>query len=81
MTMYCKDIAAAVGSKHKCNRRKCQGRHSKNPLRVFSTKNEEDHEFITVLYQKMTCTILPSGRSSRSIISDVETKFGCNFEC
>lgn len=79
--MFCKDIAAAVGSNHRCNRRKCQGRGTKNPLKVFSTKKPEDHEFITVLYQKMTCTILPSGRSSRSIISDVEEKFGCDFEC
>ena len=29
----------------------------------------------------MTCTIIPSGRSSQSIISEVETKFGTKFEC
>ena len=72
--MLCNDISEAVGLSHRCNRRKCQTKGSKNPNKIFSTKNEKDHEFITLLYQKMSGNILPSGRSSRSIIVDVEKK-------
>ena len=81
MVMLCNEIAQAVGLTHRCNPRKCQARGSKNPNKVFSTKNEQHHGFITLLYQKMSGNILPSGRLSRSIIVDIESKFGDKFEC
>ena len=81
MVMMCNDISETVGLSHRCNQRKCQTKGSKNPNKIFSTKNEKDHEFITLLYQKMSGNILPSGRSSRSIIVDVKKKIGEKFEC
>ena len=57
-------------------------RGSQNPLRVYSTKNTEDHEFLFELYQKLIGTDLPDGTYIlRSIINAIEQNFSTEFEC
>ena len=81
MVMSCNEIASKLGSTHKCNRRKCISRTSKNPITLYSTKKSQHHEFMTALYERMTGKIIEYGRSSRSMITEIENEFGHEFEC
>ena len=81
MVMSCNEIASKLGSTHKYNQRRCMTRTSKNPITIYSTKDSQHHEFLTMLYKQMTRKIIESGRSSRSMINDIENEFGHEFEC
>ena len=80
MVMQCNEIAEAIGCAHRCNRRKCE-RDRRYQVKIYSTKNHNHHEFIHMLFKKMTCNIAGRDRFSRSMMRTVEAKFGSKFEC
>ena len=79
--LRCSELASRISSSHRCSRKKCLAKGSRNPLYTFSTKNPDDHEFILQLYQKLIGSDLPSDRMSRSMINAIERNFATNFEC
>ena len=82
MVKYCNDTAKAVGSEHWCNRCKIQrDKQLRTYLKKYSTKKVEDHAFLTTLFQKTTDQTIPGGHTPQSLISQIETIFGTEFEC
>ena len=74
--LRCSKISSWINSSHKCSRKKCLARGSRNPLFTYnSTKNTDNHEFLLQLYQTLIGTdLLDRSYISRSMINALEKK-------
>ena len=52
LCLGCNAVAKAIGSNHRCNKKLCAKKNSKNPQQTYSTKSEDG---LKVLWALLCC--------------------------